>query len=165
MKVCKQWFDISYPIIWQRPVIRNLSGFANIARVLLSPNSTQLYADAIRRINLGNVTDEYDDEMFMSLQACTKTERMTLGPKSITSAKAMCRVFGSMPNLVAIDLSNISRVDDTVIKTLAETCPGLQGLNINGCKLVGDEAVCALAANCKSLRRVSTNSNVGLMNR
>jgi F-box and leucine-rich repeat protein GRR1 len=77
----------------------------------------------------------------------------------------MCRVFGSMPNLVAIDLSNISRVDDTVIKTLAQTCPGLQGLNINGCKLVGDEAICALAANCKSLRRVSIECDGGLMNR
>lgn len=155
MKVCKQWCDISYPIIWQRPVIRNLAGFAKIARVLLSPNSTQPYADAIRRINLGNVTDEYDDEMFMSLQACVKTERMTLGPRSTTSSKAMCTVFGNMPNLVAIDLSNLSRVDDTVIKTLAQTCIGLQGLNINGCKLVGDEAVSLLAANCKGLRRVS----------
>jgi F-box and leucine-rich repeat protein GRR1 len=77
----------------------------------------------------------------------------------------MCRVFGSMPHLVAIDLSNISRVDDTVIKTLAQTCPGLQGLNINGCKLVGDEAICALAANCKSLRRVSIECDGELMDR
>jgi len=93
--------------------------------------------------------------MFMSLKACVKAERMTLGPRSITSPEAMCKVFGSMPNLVAIDLSGITRVDDQVIKTLAQTCRGLQGLNLNGCRLVGDEAVCLLAANCKNLRRVS----------
>jgi F-box and leucine-rich repeat protein GRR1 len=162
MKVCRQWCDIAYPLIWQRPVIRNLAGFANVARVLLSPDSTQHYADAVRRINLANVTDEYDDEMFMSLRACVKTERMTLGPRSMTSPRAMCQVFGSMPKLVAIDLSNLSLVDDAVIKTLAQTCTGLQGLNINGCRLVGDEAICLLAEKCKNLRRVSSLLHPGL---
>lgn len=81
---------------------------------------------------------------------------MTLGPTSITSPGAMCRVFRQMPNLVSVDLSSLVQVNDEVIKTLAGTCPKtLQGLNINGCRMVGDEAVCLLAEKCHNLRRVS----------
>jgi F-box and leucine-rich repeat protein GRR1 len=154
--VCKQWCDLAYPIIWQRPAISRLANLAAFARVLLAPTTTQPYAEAVRRINLSHVLEEkYGDEIFMALKKCTKTERMTPGPKSDPSSKAMSEVFRHMPNLCAVDLSHMRQVDDPVVKALAETCSGLQGLNVTMCRLVGDEAISLLADKCKNLRRVS----------
>lgn len=81
---------------------------------------------------------------------------MTLGKNTKVSARALRTVLKEMPKLIALDLARVILCDDSVIRTLAETCEDLQGLNINGCVMVGDEAMKLVAERCRSMRRVSS---------
>jgi F-box and leucine-rich repeat protein GRR1 len=60
-----------------------------------------------------------------------------------------------MPELVALDLTNVKGVTDETVVSLAKGCPRLQGLNLSGCRLVSDAGILAVAQHCRLLRRVS----------
>lgn len=156
LKVNKTWCLYSFSVLWNRPSVTRTSQVATIARVLNATDPSLPYATAVKRINLSGVTNgPIDDHIFEPWKACTRVERMTLGQNNKVTARALRTVLKEMPNLIALDLSRVAMCDDSVVRTMAETCQYLQGLNITGCVNVGDEAMKMVAEKCDSMRRVS----------
>ena len=56
--------------------------------------------------------------------------------------------------LVALDLSECTKITDETVLHVATICRRLQGLNLSGCKLVTDSGLEAIAKSCSYLRRV-----------
>jgi F-box and leucine-rich repeat protein GRR1 len=59
-----------------------------------------------------------------------------------------------MPELVAVDLSGLTKTKDEVVQAIAKTSERLQGLNLIGCTAVTDKGIIALAEQSALLRRV-----------
>lgn len=157
LKVNKTWCLYAFSVLWNRPSVTRASQVATIARVLNAKEPSLPYATAVKRINLSAVTNgPIDDHIFEPWKACVRAERLTLGKNTKVSARALRTVLKEMPKLIALDLAKVMLCDDSVIRTLAETCEDLQGLNINGCVMVGDEAMKLVADKCRSMRRVSS---------
>lgn len=156
LKVNKTWCLYAFSLLWNRPIATRAAQVATISRVFNSEDPSLPYANAVKRINLSAVTHgPVDDHLFEPWKACTRAERLTLGSNARVSARVLRNVLQHMPNLIAVDLAKISSCDDAAIRTLAETCTDLQGLNINGCTMVGDEAMRVVADQCRNMRRVS----------
>lgn len=121
------------------------------------PPRTFPYASFIRRLNFGLVSDHITDHSFYRLRHCSRLERLTLQGCSKLSDPVLKAVLGgnNMPELVALDLTNVKGVTDETVVSLAKGCPRLQGLNLSGCRLVSDAGIMAIAQHCKLLRRVS----------
>jgi len=122
------------------------------------PHRTFPYSTFIRRLNLGNISESMSDHSFFRLRTCSRLERLTLQGCSKLSDSVLSAVLGdgNMPELVALDLTNVKLVTDRTVGSLARGCPRLQGLNLSGCRLVTDEGVVAVAEGCRLLRRVSS---------
>lgn len=123
---------------------------------VVPPHRTFNYASFIRRLNLGNIADAMSDHSFFRLRTCARLERLTLQGCLKLSDSTLAAVLGdgNMPELVALDLTNVKLVTDRTVAALARGCPRLQGLNLSGCRLVTDEGVVAIAEGCRLLRRV-----------
>ncbi|KAL7417064.1 hypothetical protein BDY24DRAFT_376505 [Mrakia frigida] len=120
------------------------------------PLRTFPYATFIRRLNLGNISESMSDHSFFRLRTCSRLERLTLQGCSKLSDAVLAAVLGdgNMPELVALDLTNVKLVTDRTVGSLARGCPRLQGLNLSGCRLVTDEGVVSVAEGCRLLRRI-----------
>lgn len=120
------------------------------------PIRTFPYARFIRRLNFGLISDHVTDHSFYRLRHCARLERLTLQGCSKLSDPFLSAVLGhgNMPDLVALDLTNVKSVSDETIVSLAQGCPRLQGLNLSGCRLVSDVGILAVAQHCRLLRRV-----------
>lgn len=121
------------------------------------PHRTFTYASFIRRLNLGSIAEAMSDHSFFRLRTCARLERLTLLGCLKLSDAVLTSVLGdgNMPELVALDLTNVKLVTDRTVMALARGCPRLQGLNLSGCRLVTDQGVVAIAEGCRLLRRVS----------
>lgn len=124
---------------------------------LLRPPPTFAYAQLIRRLNLMNVAEGVDDNVLYHLRSCSRLERLTLQGCSLLTDDALAAVLGNgnMPDLVALDLTNVKLLSDVALTAIARGCPRLQGLNLTGCQRVTDDGVTAIAESCRLLRRVS----------
>lgn len=157
MLVSKDWCLSAYPLIWHRPSFTNMQKYCRFLSVLNSvPEDLALpYSMSIRRINLSSMASTLRDHLLYPLMACKRVERLALPNAEKVSSAALAAVVGCMPDLLAVDLSGCAMLDDQVLRTLAEKCPRVQGLNLTGCKRVGDGGMQAIAAKHQGLRRVS----------
>lgn len=155
MRVNKTWCLYAFSLLWNRPVLSYRDQLVSFARILASDNPSLPYAIAVKRINLSAVAHSFNDNLLLPWKACTRAERVTLGGSSRLTAQTLAKVLGQMPNMIALDLNRVMLCDDRVLRTVAETAPGLQGLNLNGCAMVGDESMKLVAERCRLMRRVS----------
>ncbi|KAF8450517.1 hypothetical protein L210DRAFT_3639612 [Boletus edulis BED1] len=152
--VSRSWCECSVELLWHRPSFTRLSTLVKMMRVLTRADQTFTYARFIRRFNFLFLGADLTDALFCRLAQCDRLERLTLVNCHAISDDALARVLPCLPNLVAIDLTGVTKTSDTVIAGLAAASKRLQGINLSGCKIVSDVGVLALAANCPLLRRV-----------
>ena len=152
--VSRSWCECSVELLWHRPSFTRLSTLVKMMRVLTRADQTFTYARFIRRLNFLFLGADLTDALFCRLAQCDRLERLTLVNCHAISDDALSRVLPCLPNLVAIDLTGVTKTSDTVIAGLAAASKRLQGINLSGCKNVTDVGVLALATNCPLLRRV-----------
>ncbi|KAG8218649.1 hypothetical protein J3R82DRAFT_4314 [Butyriboletus roseoflavus] len=152
--VSRAWCECSVELLWHRPSFTRLSTLVKMMRVLTRADQTFTYARFIRRLNFLFLGADLTDALFCRLAQCDRLERLTLVNCHAISDDALSRVLPCLPNLVAIDLTGVTKTSDTVIAGLAAASKRLQGINLSGCKNVSDVGVLALATNCPLLRRV-----------
>lgn len=167
------WCQVGVEILWHKPSFYRLTTLHRLLAVIdppprswtpstdpnpppARPPATFPYAHFIRRLNLMNITEGIDDRVFHHLRPCARLERLTLQGCSKLTDDALETVLGhgNMPELVALDLTNVRLLTDVTISALAVGCPRLQGLNLTGCGAVTDEGIVKVAENCRLLRRV-----------
>lgn len=154
----KSWCLAAFHLLWQKPNLTSTHQLAMFVRVIKSRKLTLPYATQVRRLYLAGLSDGLTDNLLVGLEKCHRMERLTLSKATGLTNQALRRIIEGMPDLVAIDLCEVGGTDDTVVKTIAERCSRIQGLNLSGCKSVGDEGVLAIATKSKLLRRVSVRS-------
>ncbi|WWD22868.1 hypothetical protein CI109_107363 [Kwoniella shandongensis] len=153
--VSRSWCLCAFSLLWYKPTFTETHTLASIIRVLSSHNPTSLpYAHAIRRLHLSSVAEQLTDELILPLADCSRVERLTLTAANRLSANALVEVIGAMPELSAVDVSEIDSVNDEVVMVMAKRCRKLQAVNLSNCKLVGDQGVLAMAEYDKLLKRV-----------
>ncbi|CEH12429.1 Leucine rich repeat proteins, some proteins contain F-box [Ceraceosorus bombacis] len=162
LAVCKTWTLCGVELLWHRPAFKNLEGFQKFAKVLASPTATFEYASFVRRINFVAIAGHLTDDTFRSIAACTRVERLTLSDCKHLSNKVLEEVLTQTKNIVAIDLTGVTGLEDGALKILAATCPRLQGINLSGCQQLSSEAVANLARAAPLLRRVKLCECVGV---
>ncbi|KAL1408918.1 SCF ubiquitin ligase complex subunit [Vanrija albida] len=158
MQVSRTWCLAGYPLLWQKPALSTVEGFASFVRVLASPKTLLPYADIIKRLSVAGFAREINDDLFRGIAACKRLERLTLSGAVHLSPKALNDVFRELNDLIAIDVSGVTDVDDTVAQEIAISCPKTQGLNLTDCKQLTDEGLLAIAASMKNLRRIKLSS-------
>ncbi|WWD06057.1 hypothetical protein V865_004142 [Kwoniella europaea PYCC6329] len=154
--VSRSWCLCAFPMIWTRPQISSIITLASLIRVVSPPEgrtTTLPYATTIRRLHLTQLSNTLTDMLFSRLSACTRLERLTISNCVGLSSKAIIHVISHLHDLVSIDLSGITQVDDGVLEELARSCGKLQAVNLSDCRLIGDEGVRALGEGCRLLRR------------
>lgn len=167
------WCQVGVEILWHKPTFYRLNTLYRLLDVIdppvdmykidpetfipSAPRPTFNYAQYIRRLNLMNITEGVDDRVFMRLRSCTRLERLTLQGCSKLTDDALETVLGhgNMPDIVALDLTNVKLLTDVTISAIAIGCPRLQGLNLTGCSRLTDEGVVKVAECARLLRRVS----------
>lgn len=152
--VARSWCECAVELLWHRPTFTRLSTLVKMMRILTRADQTFTHARFIRRLNFLFLGADLTDALFCRLAQCDRLERLTLVNCLAISDDALSRVLPSLPNLVAIDLTGVTKTSDTVIVGLATASKRLQGINLTGCKNVTDVGVLALAENCPLLRRV-----------
>ncbi|KAG9317471.1 hypothetical protein JVU11DRAFT_1673 [Chiua virens] len=152
--VSRSWCECSVELLWHRPTFTRLSTLVKMMRILARADQTFTYARFIRRLNFLFLGADLTDALFCRLAQCDRLERLTLVNCHAISDDALSRVLPCLPNLVAIDLTGVTRTSDSVVAGLAAASKRLQGINLSGCKNVTDFGVLALANNCPLLRRV-----------
>ncbi|WOO82832.1 SCF E3 ubiquitin ligase complex F-box protein grrA [Vanrija pseudolonga] len=154
MQVSRSWCLAGYPLLWQKPALNNVEGFASFVRVLSSPKTLLPYTDIIKRLSIAGFAREVNDDLFRGIAVCKRLERLTLAGAVHLTPKALNDVFRELKELIAIDVSGVTDVDDEVTQGIAANCPKTQGLNLTDCKQLTDEGVLAIAGSMKNLRRV-----------
>lgn len=100
------------------------------------------------------------DDLIEPLKMCTRCERLTLVNATKLSSRAVAGLISQMPDLIALDLTGCTNVEDEVLHTMAKSNLRLQGINLTGCKRITDTGLTALAGKLPLLRRVSTAPRV-----
>ncbi|RXW16107.1 hypothetical protein EST38_g9752 [Candolleomyces aberdarensis] len=118
------------------------------------PSPTFTYSKLIRRLNLTGLGPFVWDSTLANLSRCEFLERLTLNGCKLLNRDALEATLKSWPNLIAIDLTNVSGTTNEAIISLTEISNKLKGVNLNGCRVPGDPALIALAKNCPELRRL-----------
>lgn len=154
MQVSRSWCLAGYPLLWQKPALNNIEAFASFVRVLASPKTLLPYTDIIKRLSIAGFAREVHDDLFRPIALCKRLERLTLSGAVLLTPRALNSVFRHLKELIAIDVSGVTDVDDEVTQGIAANCPKTQGLNLTDCKLLTDEGVLAIAGSMKNLRRV-----------
>ncbi|TXT10682.1 hypothetical protein VHUM_02187 [Vanrija humicola] len=154
MLVSRPWCLAGYPLLWQKPALNSVEGFASFVRILASPETLLRYTDTIKRLSIAGFAREVNDDLFRGIAACKRLERLTLSGATNLTPKALNDVFRELNDLIAIDVSGVTAVDDDVAQHIAANCPKTQGLNLTDCQQLSDEGVLAIAASMKNLRRI-----------
>ncbi|XP_045775363.1 putative F-box/LRR-repeat protein 8 isoform X2 [Maniola jurtina] len=92
-----------------------------------------------------------------------------------TENEAFCKSLSSLTELKRLNLSRNIYITNSVLKTVAQSCPDLESLNVSSCNSrrtsshngVGDEGIAAVCAGCSSLTSLdvsylATLSDAGL---
>lgn len=154
MLVSKTWCIATFPLIWQRPPLGNITQFAKFVRALNDPGALLPYATTVRRLVCSEFARDLTDELFSKISSCHNIDRLII-PGAELSEKSLITVIRHLPDLISADLAGIDGVTDEVARQIARDCHQVQGLNFTKCKRVSDEGILELASSLKMLRRVS----------
>ena len=154
MRVSRTFCQCAVELLWHKPSFPKFDTIHKMTELLRESQKTFVYARFIRRLNFLSHGAELTDDLFRVFIHCDRLERLTLiGCKKLSSS-ALSDILPALPNLVAVDLSNVINTTSAAIIGLASVANRLQGINLTGCDKVSDEGITALAANCPLLRRV-----------
>ncbi|KAG5648911.1 hypothetical protein DXG03_000260 [Asterophora parasitica] len=154
LRVSRTWCECSVELLWHKPVFPKYETLKKMARSLVAPHQTFIYARFIRRLNLSTLSGGVRDEILSTFASCDRLERLTLINCENITVNALTRVLPSYPNLVAVDLTGVTNTTNEAVIGLALAAKRLQGINLAGCTNVSDEGILAFAQNCPMLRRV-----------
>jgi F-box and leucine-rich repeat protein GRR1 len=126
-----------------------------MTRVLRSDDPSLPYASSLRRLGLSAIASDLTDELIDGLELCRRIEKLTLTGATNLTTQGIKKLVSGLPELTTADLAAVSGVEDTVVTTIAETTPRLQGLNMTKCISVGDEGLKSIAKHSNLFRRVS----------
>jgi len=154
LRVSRTWCQCAVELLWHKPSFPKYSTIDKMAALLQRDNQTFTYSNFIRRLNFLNHGADLVDDLFSIFSRCSRLERLTLiGCKHITS-EMLAQVLQSFSNLVAIDLTSVTKTSSDSLISLSSVATRLQGINLSGCDKVTDPGIIALASACPLLRRV-----------
>jgi F-box and leucine-rich repeat protein GRR1 len=161
--VCKQWSYLASELLWYKPNFVNSTSWLAFFTVIQSTQNSFPYTSFIRRINLSPLSILVEDIHIITLNACTRLERLTLAGCSKLTDVGLCALInhqqdhGIGAELVSIDLSDVNQITDITVLKVAFCCPNLQGFNLGMSQeqhSITDIGVVELAKQCKNLKRV-----------
>jgi F-box and leucine-rich repeat protein GRR1 len=164
--VCKRWGYLALELLWHKPSFKSASSTSWLAFFTVIQSShhhSYPYTSFIKRINLTPLSKQIHDIHIITLNACSRLERITLAGCSNLTNVGLCALIndndGSIGNeLISIDLSDVNLITDQTILKVASCCPNLQGLNLcmsQEQQLITDISIIELSKQCKNLKRVS----------
>ncbi|CAO3675722.1 unnamed protein product [Rhizopus stolonifer] len=167
----RSWSYCALQLLWQRPVVVRVETWMKIANTLSKRDSYINYGAAIQRINLSAISDYINDDSLAVLSVCEHLDRVTLaGCDTITDNgfAYFCKHAGQY--LSCIDLSEMTKITDNSLSTIATTCSFLQGLNISLTKesdqdTVTDKSIMKIAQHCKKLKRIRFTNRKSITDR
>ena len=155
MRVCKIWARNAVDLLWHRPSTNHMDSLNKVINTATDRKGYFAYADLVKRLNLGQLKDEVSDETLRPLASCKRVERLTLPGCSLLTDAGLVPVIKGNRALMAIDVSDLTKITDLSISEVAKNCYRLQGLNLSNCRGVTDESLVEVAKSCRRLKRVS----------
>jgi F-box and leucine-rich repeat protein GRR1 len=154
MRVSRTWCQCAVELLWHKPSFPKYATIHKMATLLRRGDQTFTYSAFIRRLNFLSHGADLMDDLLGVFSRCSRLERLTLiGCKNITG-EMLAQVLQSFSNLVAIDLTGVTKTSSDSIIGLSTVATRLQGINLSGCDKVTDSGIVALALACPLLRRV-----------
>lgn len=154
MRVSRTWCQCAVELLWHKPSFPKYDTIHKMAALLRRDDQTFTYSTFVRRLNFLSHGADLMDDLLSVFSRCNRLERLTLiGCKNITG-EMLAQVLQSFANLVAIDLTGVTKTSSDSIIGLSTVATRLQGINLSGCDKVTDSGVVALALACPLLRRV-----------
>ncbi|KAK7912269.1 F-box domain-containing protein [Apiospora marii] len=164
MLVSRRWARNVVEMLWHRPSCNSWERHMLICQTLALDQPTFAYPEFIKRLNLAALAPNVSDGSVLPLAVCSRVERLTLTNCKDLSDDGLMALVKNNPNLLALDISQDSKVNNEVSKiteasifAIAENCRKLQGLNVSGCKNISNESMIALAESCKYIKRLKLN--------
>ncbi|BFZ02165.1 hypothetical protein BsWGS_05204 [Bradybaena similaris] len=87
------------------------------------------------------------EPIFTDHERASRIHKLSISCKLMDISMLDC-IMVSCPNLVLLELPNLSTVSDEMIINLADHSPKLTHLDLSGCKQVTDAAICYLSGCC-----------------
>ncbi|KAK8124040.1 SCF E3 ubiquitin ligase complex F-box protein grrA [Apiospora kogelbergensis] len=164
MLVSRRWARNVVEMLWHRPSCNSWERHMLICQTLALDQPTFAYPEFIKRLNLAALAPNVSDGSVLPLAVCSRVERLTLTNCKDLSDDGLIALVKNNPNLLALDISQDSKVNNEVSKiteasifAIADNCRKLQGLNVSGCKNISNESMIALAESCKYIKRLKLN--------